>query len=61
VTVPAELVPPSTDVGLSETETNPGAITVSVDVLVVDPKDPLMVAVRFDATAVVETVNVAVV
>jgi len=60
-TVPVELVPPVTVVGLSVTLTTVGAVTVSTAVLVVPPSVADIVAVTFEATGVLETVNVPVV
>jgi len=61
VTEPADVEPPTTAEGVICTPVNVGADTVSVAVLVVDESVPLIVAVTADATAVVETENVAVV
>jgi len=58
-TVPAELEPPTTDVGFRVTLSRVGTATVSVAVFVVAPRVALMVAVIFAVTAVVAVVNVA--
>ena len=62
VTVPvtAVVVPPTTEVGLTATETRVGAWILSVAVLVVVPNVPVMVEVVLDATAVVAIAKVAV-
>ncbi len=59
VTVPVEVLPPTTDVGETDTLTSAGGLIVSVPVLVVEPCVPVMVAVVIVATGVVLTVNVA--
>ena len=50
VTVPVELAPPTTEVGLLEIEERVAALTVSVAVLLA-PRVPVMVAVVLPATA----------
>ena len=61
MTVPVDEVPPTTDAGLSVSETNPGAVTPSVADWFAPFSVPVMVAVMFEATADVATVNVPVV
>ena len=58
-TVPVELAPPTTVLGMSDSELNTGAVTVSV----ADFTDPPLLAVIVtgveNATGIVETLNVA--
>jgi len=61
VTVPVEAPPPTTVFGEKDSLTSVGAETAKVAVFEPDPSVPVIVAVRFEATAVVDTVNVAVV
>lgn len=61
VTVPAELVPPATDVGETARLLSPAAVTVSTAVLEELPSVAVIVAVVEEETATVETVKVAVV
>jgi len=61
VTVPVELVPPVTVVGLTDTPVTVGAVTVRVAVLFDVPIEAVIVGVALAATATVLTVNVAVV
>jgi len=58
--VPEDCVPPNTVVGEIVSPVNVGAETASSAVFVVDPSVPVIVAVTFEATAAVETVNAAV-
>ena len=60
VTVPAEVFPPVTEVGLRLTEVSVAAVTVNVAVLVA-PYTPVMVTEVFEPTGLVVTVKVAVV
>lgn len=59
VTVPVELVPPTTVVGFSETLDTPIGLTVRVPVAELPFAVPLMVAETAEVTAVVFTVKVA--
>jgi hypothetical protein len=61
VTVPVELTPPATVVGLSERAETPGAVTAKVAVADLLPVVAVIVSVSLAATAEVLTVNVAVV
>ena len=61
VTVPVEAPPPTTVFGENDSLTRVGAATARVAVLEDDPSEPVISAVTFEATAVVDTVNVAVV
>jgi len=60
VTVPVELVPPTTDDGFNERETD-GAVIVSVALADWPPADAPMLLVALAPTIIVVTVNVAVV
>ena len=55
--VPVDCVPPNTVAGEIVSPANVGAETVSDAVFVVDPSVLVIVAVTFEATAVLETVN----
>jgi hypothetical protein len=57
-TVPVELAPPTTEPGLSESELNVGAVTVSVDDFVEPPLLAVIVTGVDDETGVVVTLNV---
>jgi hypothetical protein len=59
VTVPVVVAPPTTVFGEKPTLTRVGAATARLAVLEVDASVPVMVAVTFEATAVVDTVKVA--
>lgn len=61
VTLPVDDVPPTTLLGLRVTEASDGGFTVSVPVLLKPAYVPVIVTERTDDTAVVVTVNVAVV
>jgi hypothetical protein len=61
VTVPVDEVPPVTEVGLSETPLRVGGLMVRVADWLTPLKLPCIVAVVWEATAVVVTVKVAVV
>ena len=58
VTVPVELLPPTTEVGDLLTEDNDAAVTVRV-ALALTPSVPVIMEVVFAATPSVVTVNVA--
>jgi hypothetical protein len=59
VTVPVEGVPPTTDVGLNANPVNVAAVIPSGAVADVPSAEAVIVAVAFDVTALVVTVNVA--
>jgi len=59
VTVPVEVFPPTTDVGVTETPVRVAGLIVKGAVWLLEPKEALMLAVVTEETAVVFTVNVA--
>lgn len=59
VTVPVELFPPTTEVGLNDSADRVGALTVSVAAAWLTPYVPEILTEVFAATAAVVTVNVA--
>jgi hypothetical protein len=59
VTVPTEAVPPITEVGFIVSPVRAGAVMVSVPFTDTPSADAVIVAVAFDATPIVVTVNVA--
>jgi len=58
-TVPVELAPPTTVLGMSDSELNTGAVTVSVADFIEPPLLAVIVTGVENATGIVETLNVA--
>jgi hypothetical protein len=60
-TVPVELAPPTTELGMSDSELNAGTVTVSVADLIDPPLFAIIVTGVEDATGTVVTLNVTLV